>query len=422
MKVRIPYGTGHIDFEDAHVERVVTSRISQMKREKEQEKLVEDAMKAPIGSRNLEELARGKKNAVIIISDHTRPVPSKIILPQMLRALRTGNPDMEITLLVATGCHRATSRAELIEKLGEEIAAQENILVHDCDDVAGQVSLGILPSGAELIVNRAAVDCDLLVAEGFIEPHFFAGFSGGRKSILPGICGRKTVLGNHCSRFIADPKARMGILEGNPIHEDMTAAVRMANLAYIVNVIVDENKEVTAAFAGDPVEAHLAGCEYLMSYCSVPVEKKAGIVITGNGGAPLDQNAYQAVKSMTTGETFAEEGGVIIDCAACVDGIGGDFFYRKMAECASLDDLLKEIMDTPMDETVPDQWQYQILVRIMKHHPVILVCDPSIEKEIRQMKLSFAPDLPAAVAMARTLKGEDCPITVIPDGVSVIGV
>ena len=423
MRTEIPYGKGHLTFEHENITRIVESRICDMKSGSPgmQNKMVLDAMAEPTDSQHLSKLAEGCRTAVIIISDHTRPVPSKFIIPHMLRQLREGNPDIDITLLVATGCHRGTEKSELVAKLGEEIVASEKIAVHDCDDEANLVSLGILPSGAELIINRLAAECDLLVAEGFIEPHFFAGFSGGRKSILPGICSRKTVLGNHCSAFIDHPKARMGVLDGNPIHTDMEAAVRMAGLKYIVNVIVNGQKEVAAAFAGDPVTAHRKGCDFLMEYCSVPVGKKADIVITSNGGAPLDQNAYQAVKGMTTAESFAADGGVVIICAECADGLGGDVFYEKMAGCAGPDELMDEIMATPMDETVPDQWQYQILVRILQRLHVIMVCDEKIAPQIREMKMDFAATLDEAVNKALAIKGENCSITVIPDGVSVIG-
>lgn len=159
----------------------------------------------------------GKKDVVIIASDHTRPVPSKIIMPLMLEEIRKGNPDADITILIATGCHRETAKEELVQKFGKDIVDNEKILVHDCDDTTNLVSLGRLPSGGELIINKIAVEADLLCSEGFIEPHFFAGFSGGRKSVLPGIASRKTVLANHRSAFIADDHARTGILEGNPI-------------------------------------------------------------------------------------------------------------------------------------------------------------------------------------------------------------
>ena len=225
--------------------------------------LVKRAMEQPYGGKTLTELARNKKRAVVIISDHTRPVPSKDILPHMLRELREGNPGIEITLLVATGCHRGTTHEELTAKLGEEIANREVIRVHDAFAEEENVEIGILPSGAPLVIDRAAVETDLLVAEGFIEPHFFAGFSGGRKSVLPGVCAAATVYGNHCGAFIADEHSRTGVLEGNPIHKDMIAAAKMANLAYIVNVVIDDDKNTVAAFAGDPFLAHEAGVEFL---------------------------------------------------------------------------------------------------------------------------------------------------------------
>ena len=212
--ISIPYGKTYLTYTDAY-NGLLTSRVDQLKSSKPGQQLVEEAMAAPIGSEPLHILAAGKKTCTIIISDHTRPVPSRDILPPVLEELRKGNPDIQITLLVATGFHRPTTTAELEAKLGPEIAGREKILVHDAFDPDSNVEIGILPSGAPLVLDRAAVETDLLIAEGFIEPHFFAGFSGGRKSVLPGVCDKTTVLGNHCGEFIAAPYARTGILEGN---------------------------------------------------------------------------------------------------------------------------------------------------------------------------------------------------------------
>ncbi len=423
MRVKIPYGNSYLEHDFGANCRVVHSKIAEMKPDGAGEEIVRKAMAYPISSQTLRELAVGKQNAVIIISDHTRPVPSKKIIPFMLQELREGSPDIDITLLVATGCHRETEVRELREKLGEEILQKEKIVIHNCDS-EDMVNLGKLPSGAELVINRRAADCDLLLAEGFIEPHFFAGFSGGRKSILPGICSRRTVLGNHCSTFIASENARMGVLYGNPIHADMIDAVKKARLAYIVNVVIDPEKNVVAAFAGDAIEAHAEGCRFLKNYCCVPVGEKADIVVTSNGGAPLDQNVYQAVKGMTTAESFCRQGGVIIMCAECADGIGGELFFRKMADCRTLEALEAEILATPMAETIPDQWQYQILVRIMKKHHVILVCDEKNRTAVQEMKMEYAADLEEAMQKAASALGsiEAASITVIPDGVSVIGI
>ena len=419
MRLHLPYGKTELEYDFPEKTGVITSHIDSLAGDKPGLELVREAMENPIGTPHLYELAKGKGTAVVIISDHTRPVPSRDILPNMLRELRQGNPDIDITLLVATGCHRETTKKELESKLGSEIFSNEKIVVHDCDNKAGNVQVGILPSGAPLVIDKLAVDADLVVAEGFIEPHFFAGFSGGRKSILPGICDRVTVLGNHCSKFIDSEFSRTGILDNNPIHADMIEASRLAKLAYIVNVIVDEAHKTVAAFAGDVVKAHRAGCDFLDTYCKVsPIP--ADIVVTTNGGAPLDQNIYQCVKSMTAAEASAAKDAVIIVCAECADGMGGDFFYRQLAECKDAKSLYDEFMATSMDKTPPDQWQSQVLARILINHEVIFVSREVLKKELTDMKMSFAPSIEAAMEMAYAKKGRDASVTVIPNGISVI--
>ena len=419
MEIKIPYGK---TFQTLNIEEgfeLLESKIQELEAGADGGAIVRAAMDSPIGSPKLRELAAGKKNAVLIISDHTRPVPSKDIVPFMLEELRAGNPDIEITMLVATGCHRGTTPEELVHKLGEDIVSREHIVVHDCDS-SPLTDLGPLPSGARLVVNSLVAQAELVVSEGFIEPHFFAGYSGGRKSILPGVCSRVTVLGNHCAAFIDDPKARTSVIDGNPINRDMERAARMAKLAYIVNVVVNEAHEVVAAFAGDPIEAHHAGCAYLARYCEVEQKQKADIVITSNGGAPLDQNAYQAVKGLTTAADAAADGAALIICAECADGIGGDSFYKALSECAGPTELLEEIRRVPMDETVPDQWQYQILARILEKHHVYFVARKEMEEAVNAMKMEYAPSLEEAYARARALKGASAGVAVIPNGVSLI--
>ena len=228
-----------LDIADTRLRAVLTSGLHAYTPAADGETLVRRAMADPIGTKPLAELARGKQRVVIIASDHTRPVPSKVIIPQMLAEVRRGNPAADITILIATGCHRETTRDELVAKFGEDIVQNEKIYVHDCDDAAMLTDIGVLPSGGACIVNRLAAEADLLLAEGFIEPHFFAGYSGGRKSVLPGICSRTTVLANHCAEFIDSPFARTGVIEENPIHRDMVWAARRIGLAYIVNVVIN---------------------------------------------------------------------------------------------------------------------------------------------------------------------------------------
>lgn len=417
MSILIPYGAGRITYE--FEASIINSGIKELKGVEDGKEVVKRAMKNPIGSKRLNELARGKKSAVIIISDHTRPVPSKDIIPCMFEELREGNPNINITLLVATGCHRDTTKEELYEKLGVDIVEREKIVIHDAGNKSKNVKIGYLPSGRELRMNRLASETDLLVAEGFIEPHFFAGFSGGRKSVLPGICDKATIIGNHCGSFIANPYARTGVLENNPIHRDMVEAARMARLQYIVNVIIDDNKKTVAAFAGDFEKAHTSGVQFLKAFCKANAVP-ADIVITSNGGAPLDQNLYQCVKGLTAAEASAKENAVVIMCAEMADGIGGDNFYEMVKNADNIHELYQKILHTPAGQTVSDQWQVQILVRILLKHHVIFVTREGMAPVIESMKMEYAKSLENAVRRAKEIKGEEAEITVIPDGVSVI--
>jgi len=292
-------------------------------------------------------------------------------------------------------------------------------VVHNCDDTENMVCLGTLPSGAKLRINRIAAETQLLISEGFIEPHFFAGFSGGRKSVLPGICSRETVMSNHCADLIDHPCSCAGILEQNPIHGDMEAAAQMANLKFIVNVLLGENKQVFHAVAGDPIAAHHEGCRIMGSLANVHPERPGDVVIISNGGAPLDQNIYQVVKSLATADAAAAEGADIVVCAACSDGIGGEQFYRAMKECASPSALLEQIRKIPAEETVPDQWQYQILCRILEKHRVLFVTNPGLKTVIEDMKMTYCATLTEAVEMALAAH-PDGHTVIIPDGVGAM--
>ena len=375
-EVKFPYGreTLSLNIPDDRYAGTLVSRMHDYVAPKRPEELVKDAMADPIGTPRLSVMAEGRKKVVLIASDHTRPVPSKCIVPQMLAEIREGSPDADITILISTGCHRETTKEELVNKFGPEIVANEKIVIHDCDDTANLVCLGRLPSGGELIINRLAAEADLLVAEGFIEPHFFAGFSGGRKSILPGIASRKTVIYNHNGQFIDSPRARTGIVDGNPIHNDMLYAARAARLAYVVNVVINADKQAIFAVAGDVDLAHRVGREFLASQCQVPVTP-SDIVITTNGGYPLDQNIYQAVKGMTAAEATVREGGVIIMLARSNDGHGGRVFYETFRDEKNLQRMMKKFVETPPDETIIDQWESQIFARILMRAAVIYVSD-----------------------------------------------
>jgi nickel-dependent lactate racemase len=418
--VKLPYGKKSItiDIPEDRLEGILVSKVNKYSIEESEEDIVKKAIINPIGVPRLKDLARDKKKIVVISSDHTRPVPSHITMPLILNEIRQGNPKAEIAILVATGYHRSSTEAELREKYGDKIVDKEKIVIHDSRDRDNMVKVGILPSGGELVLNRLAIEADLLVAEGFIEPHFFAGFSGGRKSILPGIASKETILANHCSEFIAHPKARTGILKDNPIHEDMIYAAEKANLNFILNVVINGDKKIINAFAGHWEEAHLKGCEFVSKLAGFK-SKLTDIVITTNGGYPLDQNIYQSVKGMTAAEATCKKGGVIIIASTCADGHGGDSFYNTFAKANSVQNVIDEIMARNRNKTIPDQWESQILARILLKCKVIMVTNAS-KKMVENMHMKWAASIEEAIKMADEMLGNRGKITIIPDGVSVI--
>lgn len=418
-EVKLPYGKEFIELEvDDNVD-ILVSQAGEFKAEKSEEDLVREALSNPIGSEKLSDLVKGKEKITIITSDHTRPVPSHITMPILLEEIRSTNPEADITILIATGFHRPTTHEELVNKFGEEIVNNEKIIVHKSGVDEDMVELDRLPSGGRLLLNKHAINTDLLISEGFIEPHFFAGFSGGRKSVLPGVASEKTVLANHCSKFIASDYSRTGILDENPIHKDMAFAAEQAKLAFILNVVIDAEKKIINAFAGDRVKAHAEGCDFVRGLSTIE-GVNADIAITSNGGYPLDQNVYQSVKSMTAAEAAAADDGIIIEVSRCNDGHGGESFYKTFKEAADPKDIEDRVLQIPMEETIADQWEIQILARILVRHKVIFVTDPENKQLIEDMHMTYAESLDEALKIAKEIKGEDAKVAFVPDGVSVI--
>lgn len=421
MKVSFPYGKEKIEynFDDNQLCGVLESHINEYVPELSQQELVLSAMENPVGSEHLCVLAKDKKNIVIIASDHTRPVPSKVIIPPILSEIRSVNKTAKITILIATGCHRGTTKEELVYKFGEDIVNSVDIYIHDCLDNEMLVNIGTLPSGSACEINKIAYEADLLIAEGFIEPHFFAGFSGGRKSILPGVASRQTVMSNHCSEFIDSLYSRTGNLENNPIHKDMLWAAKKAKLAYIVNVVLNDKKEVIYAVAGDVQAAHKKGTDFLSDLCGVKAVP-ADIVISTNGGYPLDQNIYQAVKGMTAAEATVKEGGVIIMLAASNDGTGGDHFYHQLSDEKDINKTMATFLKRKRSDTLPDQWQSQILIRILIKAKVIYISNMP-DEIVEKMHMLPAHSLDEALEKAKEIVNKENPeIVAIPDGVAVM--
>lgn len=420
--IPIPYYTSTLALhvEEENLKAVLTAKMHGFHAEKSQEQLVLDALEHPVGSPRLRTLAEGKRKIVIVTSDHTRAVPSKITLPLLLKEIRSGNPDANITILIATGLHRPTTEEEQRRMFGDEIVDHEKIAINNAFAPEQFVELCTLPSGAVFQVNRLAAECDLLVTEGFVEPHFFAGFSGGRKSILPGICSERTVNENHSYKAVSHPRSNSGMLKDNPIHADMLCAAKAVNVQFIFNVALDGEKKIVAAWAGDLEKAHEAGVAFIRQWSQCPVVT-GDIVITSNGGYPLDQNLYQSPKAMATAEACAGEDGVIIMCCSCCDGMGGAHF-GQLIQRGTPDEIDRYLSSIPPEKTIPEQWCTQVCVRVLRKHPVILVTTFLSHDEVRKANMIPASTPDEALEIAYRLKGEQASVVVIPDGVSVLTV
>lgn len=420
--IPIPYYTSTLALhvEEENLKAVLTAKMHGFHAEKSQEQLALDALEHPVGSPRLRTLAEGKRKIVIVTSDHTRAVPSKITLPLLLKEIRSGNPDADITILIATGLHRPTTEEEQRRMFGDEIVDHEKIAINNAFAPEQFVELCTLPSGAVFQVNRLAAECDLLVTEGFVEPHFFAGFSGGRKSILPGICSERTVNENHSYKAVSHPRSNSGMLKDNPIHADMLCAAKAVNVQFIFNVALDGEKKIVAAWAGDLEKAHEAGVAFIRQWSQCPVVT-GDIVITSNGGYPLDQNLYQSPKAMATAEACAGEDGVIIMCCSCCDGMGGAHF-GQLIQRGTPDEIDRYLSSIPPEKTIPEQWCTQVCVRVLRKHPVILVTTFLNHDEVRKANMIPASTPDEALEIAYRLKGEQASVVVIPDGVSVLTV
>lgn len=420
--IPIPYYTStlnlHVDEEN--LKAVLTAKMHGFHAEKTQEQLVLDALEHPVSSPRLRELARDKQKIVIVTSDHTRAVPSKITLPLLLKEIRSGNPQADITILIATGLHRPTTEEEQRRMFGDEIVDHEKIAINNAFDPEQFVELCTLPSGAVFQVNKLAAQCDLLVTEGFVEPHFFAGFSGGRKSILPGVCSERTVNENHSYKAVSHPRSNSGMLKDNPIHADMLCAAKAVNVQFIFNVALDGEKKIVAAWAGDLEKAHEAGVAFIRQWSQCPVVT-GDIVVTSNGGYPLDQNLYQSPKAMATAEACAGEDGVIIMCCSCCDGMGGAHF-GEILQRGTPDEIDRYLSEIPPQKTIPEQWCAQVCVRVLRRHQVILVTTFLDHDEVRRANMIPASTPDEALEIAYRLKGEHASVVVIPDGVSVLTV
>lgn len=414
----IPYGETHITLK---IPKKYTTQIlkpKQMKAIKDPKQEIIKTLQTPIHGKNLTELAENAKNPCIIVSDSTRPTPSRLIAETALGILnKAGIRDESVKIIIATGMHRKCTHDEIVEMLGENLLKRIKITNHIGSDVENLVDLGSTRRGTPILVNKDVIDSDLIIGDGYIEPHFFAGYTGGGKNILPGVCGLGTIISNHGAKMIDHPKSRAGILQGNPIYEDIVEGARIADYGFSVNVTLNADKQVSGVFSGDFEHAHIAGCEFLSKHVCMNT-RPADIVITSNGGYPLDRDLYQVVKAMTVGEAAVIEGGVIIVASECRDGVGHPEFRKLVEESSSPQDIHDKI-NTPGFFQV-DQWQAQTLARVLLRADVLVVSGGVDGETVRNMHMTPAVDLVSAMKSALKMVGRDPRISIIPGGPSTI--
>ncbi|MEM1607012.1 MAG: nickel-dependent lactate racemase [Candidatus Bathyarchaeia archaeon] len=421
MIISIPYGKTVVDLNlpDESVSAILQSRDFNV--DVDEIKIVQDALNNPIGCGRLAELSTGKRSICIVVSDYTRATPNRVLLSPIIKSLKSAGVKQDrIRILVAYGLHKPAPREMVLEFLGGDVVEGIDIIDHDAESESSLIYIGETSFGTRLSVNRHVINSDLVILTGLIEPHFFAGYSGGRKAILPGVASKEAIFSNHGFKMIMHPLARYGVLEGNPIHEDMVEAARMIRRQmYLVNVVIDKRHRVVGAFAGDVFKAHAEGVRFLDRHVKVKSPIKADIVVTSNGGYPLDRDLYQAVKGMATGDLIVRRNGVIVIFAECVDGVGRghEEFYRLMAESKTPDDVLERIR---REEPIKDQWEAQILARILKNARVIVVTKNVKHSVIEEMHMipSSSPD--EAIEEAYRIAGREAKIIAIPEGPYVI--
>src|SRR3954462_5993043 len=360
MKVRLAYGAGGLDVELPE-ERTTVVEPTSHAGAADEAAVLRDALRAPVAGPPLRELARGGMKVAISMCDGTRAQPREKMLPAVLDEL--GVPDEDVVILVATGTHRGNTEAEIRSMLGDGLVDRIEVVNHDARDPSMLTYLGEHSNGVPVHVNTRWVQADLRISTGFVEPHFFAGFSGGPKLVTPGLAGLETVLVLHDAARIGDPKATWGVTHGNPVHDDIRAAASAAAPHLAFDVILNREQRIIAAFAGELGPMHERACEAAQRFAMRPVPHAFDVVVTSNSGYPLDQNLYQAVKGMSAAAKIVKPGGLIVCAAECRDGFPGHGSYRRLLESsASPRAFLREIAQS--DHVTPDQWQVQIPVNI----------------------------------------------------------
>jgi nickel-dependent lactate racemase len=397
MKVHLPYGRLGLDVElpdRAHV--LVPERLPALADPLE---AVRQALREPIGSGPLAELVHAQDTVAIAFSDITRPTPSHVILPAILEALSAaGVPRENIALVNGTGMHRPNTREELIGMLGQEVVDGYRIVQHDARERSQHAFLGHNKRGAEIWINRDYLEASVRILTGFVEPHIFAGYSGGGKALLPGIAGADIIMSNHGGPMLAHPKATWCQTKGNPVFEEMREVALATRPTFLVNVALNERKEITGVFAGELARAHDAGIAFAEKAYLRRVPYHYDIVISTNMGYPADINLYQSIKGMSVAGQAVREGGAVLLSAECAEGMGQPHYEEMVTWRKSAPELLEMVLAPGFAEL--EQWAIQCQTMVQAKADVYLHSIMT-RQETERAHLKHSADLQATLAALR---------------------
>lgn len=384
---------------------------------------IKGAINKPIGTFPLRDIIRSKSNlnsVCIVTSDATRPIPSKIILKALIEELNnSGVKNNQILILIATGLHRSSRDDELERILGKRLKNKIKVVDHVATDKDSLTFLGNTSDNIPIYINKHYYESDLKILTGYVEPHFFFGFSGSRKSLAIGIAGEETIQGNHSAEMIASKYSRFGVYRENLMHKNAIEITHLAGLDFIVNVCINEDHKIVKVAAGDFQKAHERLVNYQLIYIFKKITELYDIVICGNGGYPLDINLYQAVKSMAIGEMAVKKGGTIIAVNECADGIGvgQDKFRELIFSGMKPKEIHKKILNKEIK--VPDQWEIQILTRILMKADIFVISKLK-KSEIGNIGLKFAETVEDTIEICLKRYGPRASILILPNGPQVL--
>ena len=393
MKVRLAYGKGYLTV-DVPERRCTVIEPAHTRGVPDERGTFKQALATPIGSPALKSLLRPNSRVCIIFTDVTRATPNERIIPWLLKEL-SALPRENIVLLNALGTHRPNSREELERLLTPEVVRGYHVLNHEPKNPSALVRIGQTRDGNPVLLNRHCVQADLRIVTGFIEPHFFAGFSGGPKGIMPGVAGLETVMSNHGTHHISSANATFGVTAGNPLWEELRDVALSAGPSFLVNVTLNEQREITGVFAGHIVQAHQAGCEFVRASAMQRCESPFDLVVTTNSGYPLDMNLYQGVKGMATAGRILKPGGTMLLACECSEGVPANSPYDLLLRSVRGPRELLERLSA-QSQSQPEQWQAQIQALIQTQTRVLLYSSMP-EETVRAAHLEPCDDISAAL-------------------------